>query len=244
MKKIILMCMILTLSIGTEAQRRNKKEITTNEQYGVKNTGTELVIHFERGKEHNHPLFAIWLADENGNFIQTLYVSESIGKGTFKRATRNSGRWLEGEIQRPAALPYWSHQYGVLNAYGNFLPTPQNPVADAYTGATPKTSFVMKVRTEEALKGKYKIMFEINQSWDWNEYWYNDKFPDDREYKTSSQPALVYSVDIDTANKNAEYVLKPIGHSHYSGKDGSLNTDLTTLTTALKIANKISVHIM
>lgn len=243
MRKLVLLIAILTLSTIIFAQRR-KKEVVSNEFYGQKNTGTELVITFERGKAHNHPLFAIWLANEKGEFLQTLYVSESIGKGTFKRATRNSGRWLEGEIQRPAALPYWSHQYSKKNDYGNFLPTAQNPVPDAYTGATPKTSFVMKVRTEEVLQGKYKIMFELNQSWDWNEHWYNDKFPNNAEYKTSSQPALIYAADIDTDKPKAEYMLLPIGHSHYAGQDGSINTNLTTITTALKIANKISVKVL
>ena len=32
-------------------------------------------------------------------------------------------------------------------------------------------------------------------------------------------------------------------HSHYSGADGSINSNLSTLTTALHIANKITVKI-
>ena len=39
-------------------------------------------------------------------------------------------------------------------------------------------------------------------------------------------------------------VFKAVGHSHYAGKDGSLTPDLSTLTTALKITNKISVRIV
>ena len=123
------------------------------------------------------------------------------------------------------------------------MPTPKQPVADAYTGATPSTSFVLHAKTEKPLNGKYKIILELNQSWDWNEYWTNDKFPNDKEYKTSSQPALVYSADIETASPTLEYVLKVIGHSHYSGADGSLDTDLSTMTTALKIAKKITVKL-
>jgi hypothetical protein len=73
--------------------------------------------------------------------------------------------------------------------------------------------------------------------------WYNDKFPDDKEYKTSSQPALVYSADIDTNVSDKIWLLKPIGHSHYAGKDGSLTSDLSTMTTAMKIARQITVRI-
>jgi len=39
---------------------------------------------------------------------------------------------------------------------------------------------------------------------------------DDKEYKISSQPALVYAA-IDT-NTTAEVEMKPIGHSHYSAR--------------------------
>lgn len=237
--------MILLLCIGIIAPTFavKKKEIFSQGSYGQTNAGTTISIQFEKGEEHNHPLFAIWLADENGKYIQTLYVSESIGYGVFKRANRKTGQWKAGEIQRPATLPYWAHQRGIKNEFGTYMPTPKRPVMDAYTGATPLASFIFHLKTEKPLSGKYKIMLELNQPWDWNEFWTNDKFPDDKEYKTSSQPALVYSVDIDTNSSEKEYQMKTIGHSHYSGADGSLDTNLTTMTTALKIAKKITVKL-
>ena len=241
MKSKFIIAALILFSISGVSQK--KKEVFLQENYGINNAGTPLSIQFEKGSEHNHPLFAIWLADENGKYIQTLYVSESIGRGVFKRVNRKTGQWKAGEIDRPAALPYWAHQRGVKNELGTYNPTPKQPVVDAYTGATPSSSFVLNVKTEKPLSGKYKIMLELNQSWDWNEYWYNDKYPGNADYKTSSQPALVYSVDIDTTNPAAEYVLKPIGHSHYSGADGSLDTNLSTLTTALKIAKKITLKL-
>ncbi|HDP68410.1 MAG TPA: hypothetical protein ENN20_07935 [Candidatus Marinimicrobia bacterium] len=84
---------------------------------------------------------------------------------------------------------------------------------------------------------------EINQTWDSNHYWTNNKYPDDLEYFTSLQPALVYAVTIDLDSGISEYFLNPIGHSHYSGKNGLLYTDLTTFTTALQIAKKIIVRV-
>lgn len=241
MKTRILLSLLIVFSVFASAKR--KPEVYSVENYGVNNKGTALTIRFAKGDEHNHPLFAIWLADENGKFIQTLYVSQSIGKGVFYRASRKAGQWQAGEIQRPAALPYWAHQRGIKNEYGTYLPTPANPEVDAYTGATPGASFELHVRTEKPLKGKYKVLLEINQSWDWNNYWTNNKYPADKEYKTSSQPALVYSANINSFNPNEFVEMKPIGHSHYSGADGSLTTDLSTLTTALKIAKKITVKV-
>lgn len=243
MKTKLLLAIILLLTISVSA-KKTKKTVFTQVQYGVENSGTKLQISFEKGKAYNHPLFAIWLADENGKYIQTLYVSESIGKGIFLRSSRNSGQWMPGEIQRPAALPYWVHQHNIKNEKGGLLPTPKTSVADAYTGATPKNSFILEVKTEKPLNGKYKIMFELNQSWDWNEYWFNNKYPENKEYKTSSQPALIYCADIDSNAANTEILLKAIGHSHYSGADGSLTPDLSTISTALKIAKKITVKVI
>ena len=210
--------------------------------YGKRNGGSLITLKFEKGKEHNHPLFAIWLADSEGNFLQTLYVSESIGTGVFKHVSREAGRWMAGEIQRPAALPYWTHQRNIRNEAGTLLPTPKEPVPDAYTGATPSSSFVFYLYTDKPLNGTYTLFLELNQSWDWNEYWTNNKFPDDNEYKTSSQPALVYVTKLD-ANSLEETELKPVGYSHYSGKDGKLYNNLNTLSTALKITKKITVAI-
>lgn len=82
---------------------------------------------------------------------------------------------------------------------------------------------------------------EINQTWDWNNYWHNNRFPDDEEYKTSCQPALVYMAEIDLNSSVNIFEFKPIGHSHYSGKSGELFTDISTFTTALKITNKVTV---
>ena len=87
------------------------------------------------------------------------------------------------------------------------------------------------------------MLFEVNQPWDSNDFWTNDKFPDDFNYKTSLQPALVYEVIIPAENSNTEYLLKPIGHSHPSGETGGLFTDLSTTSTALEIFSKVAVTI-
>ncbi len=205
--------------------------------------GPKLEIEMTRGVAFNHPLMAIWVENESGEFLQTLYVAESIGKGIFQHGDASKGFWMPGEILRPAALPRWSHQRGIRTEDGLYLPTPQNPVADAYTGPTPGKSFILHTRLNEAVTGGFRVLFEINQTWDWNEYWTNNKYPDDDEYKTSCQPALVYAVEIDMNNDQTSYTMKPIGHSHYSGKTGELFTDLSTITTALEIVEELIISI-
>jgi hypothetical protein len=203
--------------------------------------GPRLDIKMVRGEGHNHPLMAIWAEDENGKFIQTLFVAESIGKGVFQHGDSSRGFWMPGEIRRPAALPYWSHRRGIMAEDGLYIPTPEEPVADAYTGPTPGKSFILHTRLDEPPPRRFKLLFEINQTWDWNEHWTNNKFPEDEEYKTSCQPALVYSVVIDLDQPQESYEMKVIGRSHHSGASGELFKDLETMTTALHIAEQIIV---
>ncbi len=205
--------------------------------------GTDLTLTFQKGEAFNHPLMAVWLEDTSGTYLQTLYVAESIGRGVFNHGDPSTGKWMPGEIRRPSALPYWSHKRGILAEDGLFLPTPRHPVADAYTGPTPSGDFILRLKSDKPLSGSFAVLFEINQSWDWNEYWTNNKFPGDDEYKTSCQPALVYKALIDTDQRGETIPLQVIGHSHYSGKNGNLYTDLTTMTTAMNIAQSIVVKV-
>lgn len=212
------------------------EEIYTRRDAG----GMALQVIFDRGKEHNHPLMAVWIEDTEENFLQTLYVAESIGKGVFTYGDPSEGKWKPGPIRRPAALPYWGHQRGIQAEDGYYIPTPDNPVPDAITGPTPKESFVLHTQIPDTLR-HFNVLFEINQSWNWNDYWTNTKYPDNEHYMTSSQPAVVYMATINRNKPRDEYRLEPIGHGHWSGQNGNLYEDLSTLTTALEIAESVRV---
>lgn len=235
--------MLSLVSTDIFAQWRNKNRqvehitIATNPE----GKGAEISIEFVKGPEHNHPLMVIWVEDLDGNYIQTLYVAQSIAKGVFAFGDKTTGRWMAGEISRPAALPYWAHKRNVLNDIGNYMPKPAYEVPDAYSGATPKANFTLETRTDHPIPGKFRVLMEINQSWDWNRYWTNNKFPDEPEYKTSAQPALVYATEVDPNSSQRIYDLKPIGHSHYAGVDGKLYPELNTLTTALEIVTEVKL---
>ncbi|MFP4467347.1 MAG: hypothetical protein ACLFN2_00085 [Bacteroidales bacterium] len=204
--------------------------------------GPVMEVVFQQGRAHNHPLMAVWIEDSNGNYIQTLFVAESIGRGVFRHGDSSDGRWKPGPIRRPAALPYWSHQRGIRAEDGYYLPTHDNPVPDAITGPTPKGNFILHSRASAGSSREFIVLLELNQSWDWNEYWTNNKFPGDEHYMSSSQPALVYMVSVDLDNGISEYELLPAGHSHWSGQNGNLYEDLETITTALDIAETIMVR--
>jgi hypothetical protein len=204
--------------------------------------GSPAKIHFVAGEAYNHPLIVFWVEDMQGRYIETIYVSKSIATGIFRYGVNDKGKWREGERRRPAALPYWSHKRGVRSADGLLVPKPDEPLPDAVTGATPTGSFTLNTNLPGTPR-QFRLLMEINQTWDWNNYWHNNRFPDDEEYKTSCQPALVYAVDIDLGKGSGRLELKPIGHSHYSGRTGELFPDISTLTTALRIADAVFVEL-
>lgn len=206
-------------------------------------SGPLIEILFIKGPEHNHPLMAAWIEDTNHRYLQTLYVSRSIGTGIFPKKQTRAGAWEPGEQRRPAALPVWSHAYGYRSNDGLYLPDPLHPLPDAVTGATPRGNFLLQSPVRGDLPDVADLYFEINQSWDWNHYWHNNAFPGDKEYATSAQPSLVYQARINLRPGSGPYEMKVLGHGHPSGQDGVVVRDVSTFTTALQIAKKISVVI-
>jgi hypothetical protein len=206
-------------------------------------TGPAITLECSWGKAYNHPSFVLWAEDMDGNYLQTLFITRAVGTSIYDHGDPSSGHWEPGEIRRPASLPYWAHKRGVKEKDGLFIPSIENPIADAYTGATPSGDFRLVTRFDKSPPRKFRILFEINQTWDWNKYWTNNKYPDDDEYKTSCQPALVYMAEVDLYDLAPSYALEPIGHSHYAGRTGELFTDLGTLTTALEIVDNLTVKV-
>jgi hypothetical protein len=170
-------------------------------------------------------------------------VARSIATGIFNYGDNSSGKWTRGEVRRPAALPYWGHKRGIKADDGLYLPTPSDPVPDAYTGATPQNNFVLNSRLDKKGPQVFNVLLEINQPWDWNDFWTNNKYPDNADYKSSAQPAVVYMATIDLRKEIALYPMELIGHSHYSGETGELYSDTSTLTSAKKIAGQIIVKV-
>jgi len=244
MNKFLVYILLATISLSCKPSRvsvQEPKQVIIANENGA---GPMIILDFVKGIEHNHPSFVLWVEDMENKYIQTLFVTKSVGTGVFKHGETSSGKWMPSEIRRPAALPYWAHKRGVKAEDGLYIPSKDNPVPDAYTGATPARDAEVKTRFDNDPPRRFRILFEINQTWDWNEYWTNNKYPDDDEYKTSCQPALVYMTEVDMDNLQDKYEMRAIGHSHYSGKSGELFTDLSTITTALEIAESIHIRII
>ena len=245
MKYIIILSVILLAScssVQTSSDKKTQHEVS-NIETNNSGTGPEIEVRFYGGPALYYPLMAVWLEDEAGNYIQTLFVPRAIATGVFKYGSNQTGKWAEAPKRAPQTLPYWSHKRGVVASDGLYMPEPANPVADAYSGATPTTSFVLKTRSDKPLPSRFRVKFEVNQNWDWNEYWTNDRFPGDRNYLFNAQPSLIYEGAVDMSGLKDRYILRPVGHSHPTGATGELFSDLSTITTALQIADSVVVRI-
>jgi hypothetical protein len=241
---VILSTVLLITNCSVQQDISSNKINTDTIRIDGTGKGIALQIDFVKGPAHNHPTFAVWLEDMDQNYIKTLFVTKSIATGIYGHGPIQKEVWdvKPGPQQRPATLPYWLHKRSeALNI--PLLPDSVNPVLDGYTGATPKSNFVIKAGTPVSLPRKIRVLLEINQPWDWNEYWTNSLY-DDADYRTSCQPSLVYSVSIDMDKPAAEYYMNPIGHGHFAGKDGFLYTDLRTMTTALNIIDHVSIKLI
>jgi len=234
MKKWIFISIVLFSSCRSQ---RPADEMITEIRSNAEATVFPITIRVSKGLAFNHPSFAFWIEDPEGNYMETLFVTKSIAKGVFGHGEIAPGKWssVPGAVRRPAALPYWSHKRNIQSSDGLYAPSPETAVPDAISGATPTTGFVLKTSLTKKPSGKFKLLLEVNQPWDSNKYWVNSKFPDDINYFASLQPSLVYEAIIDPENMEKPVFLNPIGHGEPSGKNGSLNTDITTLTTAKEI---------
>jgi len=242
MKTIAFIFITILLASCTAQQKMESNVETIITQPEKINTRLELIL--TTGKSHNHPSMAVWVEDLEGNYIETLYVTRYFAKGVFGHGEIEQGKWKNepGNVRRPATLPYWSFKRNIKAADGLYAPSPETAVPDALTGATPKAGFTLKTGSKATDK-MFRVLVEVNQPWDSNDFWTNDKYPDDFNYKTSLQPALVYAVTVSPNETGKPLYLNPIGHSHPSGSTGELFTDITTITTARDIFSKIAVRI-
>lgn len=234
MKKWIFISIVLfTSCVSQKSTDEKKAEIRSNSDV----SGFPITIQVLKGAAFNHPSFAIWVEDLDGKYIETLFVTKYVATGVFGHGELAPGKWstVPGAVRRPAALPYWSHKRNIQAPDGLYTPSPETAVPDAISGATPKSSFVLKTAISKKPFREFRILLEVNQPWDSNEYWMNNKYPDDMNYFASLQPSLIYAATINPESIEKPVDLIAIGHGEPSGKNGILNSDLTTLTTAKEI---------
>ena len=186
------------------------------------------------------PQVAVWLESIEGEFIETLYVTSKASNSGFQSASIDQSKI----IRRPEALPYWGHRRGIKSQDGLYIPDVGDKSFDGMTSATPKGDYQLIVSS--LIAKSYKIFMEVNRSYDFNEFYSKDRFPDDEVYSgsgSSGQPSLIYEATLYSEGAR-EYFLKLVGHGHHSGRDGELYDDLTNIDSAKEILDFVVVKII
>lgn len=185
----------------------------------------------------NPPQIAMWVEDMSGKYISTIYVSHKI-------ATES---WLGNKgNRRKEALPTWCYARGVVYPDGLYVPTKDQPVTDAVTGATPQGSFDIKMSPVGSLT-RFVVKVEVNHSTDWNENYPKNAREGESNYsggkEGSGQPAVVYATTVDLESGIKQYKASLIGHSSPDGNNGVVDSDTSSLTTATHIVKEITINI-
>jgi hypothetical protein len=177
--------------------------------------------------------FAIWLTDEEGSFIDTVYVT----KKTAQKGLGNRGGKLDGKLggSRLSTLPVWAYWRGYDYGGGNFYPPKDDPLPDAITSATPKEGeFVWTWKPQKRLEpGRYFYYVEVNKSFDKNEHhkysWYR------------GQPSVVWQGVLQVGQEVSQGSAVIVGHGDVAGADGKIHPDVSSLTTALRLIESVEV---
>ncbi|EID86061.1 putative periplasmic protein (DUF2271) [Treponema sp. JC4] len=177
----------------------------------------------EHWKEKREPQVAVWLEDEKGNYIRTLYVTE--------RASHKS--WIFGPKEgRPESLPVW---YGASKNESASDKVTVSHNLDAVTGATPKSALTLTAQIEVR---DYIIKAEFNNSFDYNDFYTK------KTSGVNGQPSVVYTAKIPAElAPGQEITLEFEGTGSLTGEDGKINKSTENLTTAKKIVKAVTVKL-
>lgn len=165
------------------------------------------------------PQFAIWIENVETNELETVFVTESVGKNEF-----------EGRSEVLVALPIWFssfHRESKLNSI------------DAVTGPTPQFKNV-EIKKEVVIGSKWNYYIEVNVAGD-----YNSDFPLYQENGTmdaygNGQPSIVYSGTI-SALPGEESKPLLIGRSEQLYYDNIVQKELEGIKSARLVFSKINV---
>jgi len=93
----------------------------------------------------------------------------------------------------------------------------------------------------------FNLKLEINVAFDDNEYYSEYDYPDDETFHNGTgqlgQPSIVFNSEIALQNGDSYYLMDLIGHGHHSGQTGEIFGDLSSLTTAKQIVERIVVGV-
>lgn len=234
--------------------------------------GQTITVELKKGPYFLWPQYAIWLESLEGEFVQPLYVTSAIGTNNFvnKVSQKDASQVFTSHVMigpdadpmnsltggedpeskdsrmRPESLPVFLHQLGEKADNGYFVPTNETLVIDGFSGATMTENFIYHAQLPKTVSGKYRVRMELNHSFDFNEYYSSDRFPDDEIYSGdgfTAQPSVIYQAVVDFDSPEQIHKMTLVGRGHHSGRDGQVYKDTENLTTALELVDRILVSV-
>ncbi len=185
------------------------------------------VIPGENWKEKREAQAVIWFEDLNGNYIQTLYVTE--------RAARKN--WIFSPKEgRPESLPVWynASKYDAAKSAKKEKGL-EGAEFDVVTNATPKSGIQI---TSQIPDEDFVLKAEFNTSFDYNDFYTK------KNSGVNGQPSVVYSTALSAsalANSNGRITMEFCGTGSQDGTDGKIHDSAEKLTTAKSIVKNIEV---
>lgn len=234
-------------------------------------TTPQLSIELKAGAAFHWPQYAIWLETLDGEFVQPVYVTQKLAENNFANrvSTRDKDTvFTDNPFERPGftmeqafdlvvepetradrfrseSLPVFLHQ--LAGKDNNAVSASKvSRLVDGYSGATMMGNFIYKSALAKQPSGAYKLRLEVNQSFDFNQYYSSDRFPDDAIYSGSgysAQPSVIYETEINFDEPNKLFVMELIGRGHHSGQDGEVHLDLFGMTSALQLVDRVLVEV-
>lgn len=243
------------MDFGANLKASSNKEVNLSAYEIVEmNLSKEVQLNIDllRSEHYWHPQMAVWVEDTLGNYVETIFVSKATAQGLFFGGrSKNNFKEFDGkkeavgDYRRVNALPVWSHKRGVTYPDGMYVPTKEDPLPDAITGATIIDNF--KLLSSIDSMASFILKVEINVAFDDNEYYSEYDFPEDEVYHNGTgqlgQPSIIFESLIDLRADKGYYLMDLIGHGHHSGQSGEIYKDLSKLTTAKEIVERIVVGV-
>ncbi|MBN1534251.1 MAG: hypothetical protein JXA20_16380 [Spirochaetes bacterium] len=170
-----------------------------------------------------YPQIAVWVTEEGRNFTKTIYATESGAREDW---------W--GADTRPSALPVWGGVRSRESALN----------IDSVSGATPSgETFKISWPVPDNLRGKrISVYVEANISFDYNAHYPEEAKRGERGFSdVNGQPSIVWKGTLQLSGQEAQAIPVMIGHGHVLGENGSIDGDLSSITTAKGLFNYLKV---
>ena len=174
---------------------------------------------WKSGKE---PQFAVWLEDEQGRYIRTLYVTQKASGISWIFAPK------EG---RPESLPVWYHASKHASKKTAASSSSDKKEIDAVTSATPKGGLVINQKIDDA---SCVIKVEVNASFDYTSTWTK------KNSGVNGQPSLVYQALLPAGQKD-EFALELAGSGSVNGSSGDVYKNVGGIDSAKTIVRAATV---